>query len=91
MDINIITLWDDNCQRLMEIEKNLRVVMRKMNIHATVQLNSELPLLKRSGVHGKTPILQINDGKFWTYRVDETIPVEAFQSIFDCLNSYHKS
>ena len=80
-----IGLWDDNAQRLTALERNLRVVMKAMNIKAEVQMNNEPPLLARHGINGKTPAVQVNDGDFWTHVPDELISVENLEKLFTAL------
>lgn len=80
-----ITIWDNNSQRLMRLEATLRIVMKKMNIKADVQLNSEIPLLQRHGLHAKVPTIQIDNGEFWTHEIDAEINTETFENLFRML------
>lgn len=80
-----INLWDENSQRLMALEKNLRVLMSAMRIQAEVQLNNEPPLLARNGINGKTPAVQINDGDFWTHTPGEPVSVENLEKLLAAL------
>lgn len=80
-----INLWDENSQRLMALEKNLRVLMSAMRIQAEVQLNNEPPLLARNGINGKTPAVQINDGDFWTHTSGEPVSVENLEKLLAAL------
>lgn len=80
-----ITLWDENSQRLMALESNLRLVMSAMRIRAEVQLNSEPPLLARNGINGKTPAVQVNDGDFWTHIPGKPVSVESLEALLTAL------
>lgn len=80
-----ITIWDENSLRLMESEKNLRIVMTAMSIKAKIQLNNEPPLIARNGINGKTPAIQINDGDFWTHTIGEPIHIENLEKLFSRL------
>jgi hypothetical protein len=81
----IITLWDENAQRLHTMEANLAVVLRRLGITAQIRLNSEPPLLARTGLNGKTPAVQVDDGDFWRHTVGEAIGEQQFMSLLSRL------
>lgn len=59
-----VTIWDHDVRRIYEIEKNLRNVLKSMNIQGQISIMSEPPLLARTGVLHQIPLLEIQ-GKFW--------------------------
>ncbi len=80
--ISEIIVWDTSAQRIHLMEKNLKSAMRKLAVRATVQFNSEEPLLSRFNLLGKTPTVQINKGGMWCCTPGDAISEEAFIRLF---------
>ncbi len=74
-----ITIWDTNPQRIWRIDKNLHLAMRQLGLNGTVDSMSEPPLVSRSGLARRIPVLEI-DGNYWNLRPGEDISAE------ECLN-----
>ena len=73
-----IIVWDISAQRIHLMERNLKNAMRKLEMQARVQFNSEEPLLSRFRLLGKTPVVQINGGGMWSCVPGEAVSEEAF-------------
>jgi hypothetical protein len=77
-----IVVWDSSAQRIHLMEKNLKSAMRKLAIRATIQFNSEEPLLSRFNLLGKTPAVQINKSAMWRRTPGKIISEEEFITLF---------
>ena len=64
------------------MEKNLKSAMRKLALRATIQFNSEEPLLSRFNLLGKTPAVQINKNAMWRRTPGKIISEEEFITLF---------
>ncbi len=82
-----IIIWDENAGRINAMEPNLRVAMSRCNIKASVQLNSEPPLLSRNNLIGSTPAIQIDGGEFWRHTIGVAVTIEQFEQLFAKLRS----
>lgn len=77
-----ITIWEDNALRMNEIEPNLKIAMKRVGLKAKIQLNSEVPLLSRQKLLGRTPAIQFNDGEMWFHTTGSAITAEQFEALF---------
>lgn len=75
-----ITIWDDNPQRIAEMETHLRMALDEWKIDVDIHVNSERPLLARNGMIGAMPAFQIDDGDFWRLVVGKSVSVEEFNN-----------
>ena len=71
-----IVIWDYNPERIAEIDRNLHLALRELNLRGTVSSLSEPPLMSREGLVGREPVLEIGDA-YWSLRPGETISKEA--------------
>ena len=62
-----IVIWDYNPERIAEIDRNLHLALRELNLRGTVSSLSEPPLMSREGLVGREPVLEIGDAycSFW--------------------------
>ncbi|KIX12864.1 hypothetical protein [Dethiosulfatarculus sandiegensis] len=75
-----IIIWDYNADRIAAIDHNLHSAMRKLNCQGRVKSMSEPPLLARTGVLPRVPVLEI-DGMYWSLRPGEEIPETACEHL----------
>lgn len=71
-----IVIWDTNAGRASEISRNLGLAMRTTGLRYDLEIMSEPPLVARTGLNGRLPVLEV-DGMLWTWKVGEGIPEEA--------------
>jgi hypothetical protein len=71
----MITIWDDDGQRIATIDRNLHLALAELGMKAVVLSISEPPLLSRERLLGRTPMLEIG-GRYWSLRPGETISTE---------------
>ncbi len=71
-----IVIWDYDPDRIAEIDRNLHLALRELNLRGTVSSLSEPPLMSREGLVGREPVLEIGDA-YWSLRPGETISKEA--------------
>jgi len=64
MNAGQIIIWDDNPKRAVNIHAKLAAAMQKMKIKAGISIQSEVPLIARQNLTGKTPALEIA-GSYW--------------------------
>ena len=76
-----VDLWDENAARVMESEKSLFSVLVEMGVSARVQINSEPPMIVRSGMAGKTPAIQVNGGDIWTYTPSTAMTCQSLRNL----------
>lgn len=74
-----ITIWDDNPQRIAEMETHLRMALVEHGLDVDIQINSERPLLARNGMIGAMPAFQIGEGVFWRLKVGRSVSVDEFR------------
>ena len=67
-----IVIWDYDPERIAEIDRNLHLALRELNLRGTVSSLSEPPLMSREGLVGR----EIGDA-YWSLRPGETISKEA--------------
>ena len=73
---NSNVIWDYDPERIAEIDRNLHLALRELNLRGTVSSLSEPPLMSREGLVGREPVLEIGDA-YWSLRPGETISKEA--------------
>ena len=71
-----IVIWDYDPERIAEIDRNLHLALRELNLRDTVSSLSEPPLMSREGLVGREPVLEIGD-TYWSLRPGESISKEA--------------
>ncbi len=76
-----ICIWDDSAPRINAMEPNLRVALQKLGLKAQVNSNCEPPLLARNNLTGRTPVVQLDEGDFWTHTIGETVTTEQFTNL----------
>ena len=62
-----IVIWDYDPERIAEIDRNLHLALRELNLRGT---------MSREGLVGREPVLEIGDA-YWSLRPGETISKEA--------------
>ena len=60
-----IVIWDYDPERIAEIDRNLHLALRELNLRGTVSSLSEPPLMSREGLVGREPVLEIGDA-YWS-------------------------
>ncbi len=75
-----IVIWDMDARRINRIEKNLRVAMKQFGIPGLVKSMSEPPLIGRTGLLGKTPVLEIGN-KYWSLKPGSDISLEQCSAL----------
>lgn len=73
-----ITIWDNDADRIAEIDRNLRKSLSGLKMQALILSNAEPPLLARENLLDRVPVLEIA-GKYWSKK-----PGKAF-TIQDCV------
>lgn len=53
-----IVIWDYDPERIAEIDRNLHLALRELNLRGTVSSLSEPPLMSREGLVGRDPSLK---------------------------------
>lgn len=53
-----IVIWDYDPERIAEIDRNLHLALRELNLRGTVSSLSEPPLMSREGLVGREPVLK---------------------------------
>ena len=76
-----IVIWDYDPERIAEIDRNLHLALRELNLRGTVSSLSEPPLMSREGLVGREPVLEIGDA-YWSLRPGETISKKPASSCF---------
>ena len=56
-----IVIWDYDPERIAEIDRNLHLALRELNLRGTVSSLSEPPLMSREGLVGREPVLEIGE------------------------------
>ena len=51
-----IVIWDYDPERIAEIDRNLHLALRELNLRGTVSSLSEPPLMSREGLVGREPL-----------------------------------
>jgi hypothetical protein len=74
-----IIIWDNDKQRIAEIDKNLHVALNELKLKALILSNSEPPSIARENLLNRLPVLEI-EGRYWSMR-----PGSAF-SKKDCIS-----
>lgn len=75
-----ITIWDNNAERIVEIERNLTVALHRLGMRGTVRSMSEPPLLGREGLLNDVPVLEIGEN-YWKLRPNQVITEEQCLSL----------
>jgi len=60
-----IIIWDNDQQRIVEIDSNLQAALNELNLKAVILSNSEPPLLARENLLSRLPLLEIA-GRYWS-------------------------
>jgi hypothetical protein len=60
-----IIIWDNDQQRIAEIDSNLQAALNELNLKAVILSNSEPPLLARENLLSRLPLLEIA-GRYWS-------------------------
>ena len=85
-----IIIWDMSAERIHAMQVSLYEAIHQLGIDASVQFNSEEPLLSRNGLLGRTPAVQVNGyAQVWTCRVNQAIGTADFVSLFLYLRDNH--
>ena len=78
-----IIIWDNNQQRIAEIDSNLQAALNELNLKAVILSNSEPPLLARENLLNRLPLLEMA-GRYWSMH-----PGVAFSKA-DCIRLLSK-
>jgi hypothetical protein len=62
-----ITIWDNDRQRITEIDTNLQVALNELKLKALILSNSEPPSIARENLLNRLPVLEIA-GHYWSMR-----------------------
>lgn len=76
-----IVIWDYDPERIAEIDRNLHLALRELNLRGTVSSLSEPPLMSREGLVGREPVLEIGDA-YWSLRREKPSPKKPASSAF---------
>lgn len=76
--MHTITIWDQDYKRVKSNERNLQKALKRMEIKAKIQLNIEPPLITRHNLWDKVPVVQIDNGDFWSLESGITISTQSF-------------
>ena len=76
-----IVIWDYDPERIAEIDRNLHLALRELNLRGTVSSLSEPPLMSREGLVGREPVLEIGDA-FGPYGREKPSPKKPASSCF---------
>ncbi len=75
-----IVIWDYNPDRIAAIDRNLHSALKKLGRHGNVTSMSEPPLLARTGMLDRAPVLEI-EGKYWSLVPGMEIPETACEQL----------
>lgn len=81
--MNII-IWDNKPSRALGIESNLCLALQKHNLHAHITIQSEPPLIARTGIGERLPVLEIA-GNFWSLMPGQCFSVEDCERLLQLL------
>jgi hypothetical protein len=73
-----IIIWDNDQQRIAEIDSNLQAALNELKLKAVILSNSEPPSLARENLLSRLPVLEIA-GRYWSMH-----PCVAFSKA-DCI------
>lgn len=62
-----IIIWDNEADRIAEIDKNLHLALKQLSVRAIVTINSEPPLIAREQLLERMPVIEIY-GKYWSLK-----------------------
>ena len=74
-----IVIWDNDPQRIAEIDRNLQSAANQLKLKALILSNSEPPSIARENLLDRLPVLEIA-GCYWSLR-----PGKAFSQA-DCIS-----
>lgn len=74
-----IVIWDNDPQRITEIDRNLHSAVNQLKLKALILSNSEPPSIARENLLDRLPVLEIA-GRYWSLR-----PGKAFSQA-DCIS-----
>ena len=60
-----IIIWDNDQQRIAEIDSNLQAALNELKLKAVILSNSEPPSLARENLLSRLPVLEIA-GRYWS-------------------------
>jgi len=60
-----IIIWDNDQQRIAEIDSNLQAALNELKLKAVILCNSEPPSLARENLLSRLPVLEIA-GRYWS-------------------------
>ena len=60
-----IIIWDNDRQRIAEIDTNLQTALNEIKLKAVILTNSEPPSLARETLLSRLPVLEIA-GRYWS-------------------------
>jgi hypothetical protein len=78
-----IIIWDNNQQRIAEIDSNLQAALNELKLKAVILSNSEPPLLARENLLSRLPLIEMA-GRYWSMH-----PGVAFSKA-DCIRLLSK-
>jgi len=78
-----IIIWDNDQQRIAEIDSNLQEALNELKLKAVILSNSEPPLLARENLLSRLPLIEIA-GRYWSMH-----PGVAFSKA-DCIRLLSK-
>jgi hypothetical protein len=64
-----IIIWDNDPQRIAEIDSNLQAALNELKLKAVILSNSEPPSLARENLLSRLPVLEIA-GRYWSMHPD---------------------
>lgn len=67
-----IVIWDNDPQRIAEIDRNLQAAAVELGLKVLTLSNAEPPSIARENLAGRLPVLEIG-GRYWSRR-----PGQAF-------------
>ena len=85
--MHTIIIWDEVCERMRVMERNLQNAMRQEKIVAQIQLNIEPPIIARNNLFGKTPVVQVDNGDYWSIEPNKIISEKNFKDLLILLRN----
>jgi hypothetical protein len=62
-----IIIWDNEVDRISEIDKNLHLALKELHVRAIVTINPEPPSIAREQLLQRLPVIEINE-KYWSLK-----------------------
>jgi hypothetical protein len=81
-----ITIWDNDPERISQIDKNLNTALNELGVRAVVSSNAEPLSLERENLLPRLPVLEIND-HYWSLKPGKVFSKEQCKSLLRKIRS----